>query len=288
MDKNNSYEKRVVSYEKIHSIEEKDFEALVSIVKPQNGETILDACCGYGSVSKNLTQAIKKNNLDTKIVLLDSSELQIQRAKENLNEQDFEFVHSDAINTPFPDNHFDTIVNKMGLHEVNKQNQEGMLREFYRILKPNGKMVIWELALDDKTQPLFSKVIKEKDRLAGFDSLERNRYFPKKEETISLLGEVGFKDAKVEHNVSPRLSIRNRKEEFVSADRLKILEEKGFIEESDEIELEKLAEEKIQQLRNFIKENLTEEDKILFGYEETENDTKWNVSKAIFKAIKPE
>lgn len=283
----NSYEKRVVSYEKIHSIDEKDFEALVSIVSPQNGEVVLDACCGYGSVSKNLDQTIKKNNLDTKIVLLDSSDLQIQRAKENLGEENFEFVHSDARETPFPENYFDTVVNKMGLHEVGKEDQEKMLKEFYRIIKPGGKIVIWELALDNETQPLFSKIIMKKDELAGFDSLVRNRHFPKKEETISLLTEVGFQDAKVEHDVFPTLSIRNRKEEFVSADRLKVLQEKGFLEESDEIELEKLAEEKIQKLRQYINENLSDEEKKLMNYSETENDTILSATKAIFKAVKP-
>lgn len=287
MQNSNSYQKRIVFYEKIHSIDEKDFESLISIVNPEKGQIILDACCGYGSVSKRLLQVIEKNNLDTKMVLLDSSELQLSRAKENLKEKDVDFVLSDARQTPFPENHFDTVVNKMGLHEVDKESQEQMLKEFYRILKPGGKIVIWELALSEETQPIFSEIIKKKDELAGFDSLIRNRHFPKKEEVISELKENGFENPKVEHDVFPNLSIRNRKEEFVSADRLKILEEKGFIEESDEIELEKLAEEKIEELRSFVREKLSNEQRILMNYSETENDTILTASKAIFKATKP-
>ncbi|MFZ2205281.1 MAG: class I SAM-dependent methyltransferase [Minisyncoccia bacterium] len=285
---NNSYQKRIVSYEKIHSIDESDFEKLVSIVNPQNEQVILDACCGYGAVSKRLLETIKLKNLDTKITLLDSSDLQLSRAKESLQGQNLDFVISDAIKTPFPENHFDTIVNKMGLHEVDKESQEQMMKEFYRILKPGGKMIIWELALDDKSQQLFSKIVQKKDELAGFDSLVRNRYFPKKEEVISLLDNTGFENSNVEHNVFPNLSIRNRKEEFVSADRLRILEEKGFLEESDNEQLEKISEEKIEQLRSFIKENLSEEEKLLMNYSETENDTIYTAPKAIFKANKPE
>jgi hypothetical protein len=131
-------------------------------------------------------------------------------------------------------------------------------------------------------------IIKKKDELAGFDSLVRNRHFPKKEEVISELQNSGFENAKVEHDVFPKLSIRNRKEEFVSADRLKVLEEKGFLEESDEVELEKIAEEKIEKLRSFIKENLSKEEKLLMDYFETESDTILTASKAIFKATKPE
>ena len=286
MENSNSYQKRIVSYEKIHSIDENDFESLVSIVNPENRQIILDACCGYGAVSKRLLQTIEKNNLDTKIVLLDSSELQLTRAKENLKEQNIDFVLSDARQTPFPENHFDTVVNKMGLHEVDKESQEQMLKEFYRIIKPGGKIVIWELALDEKTQPIFSEIIKRKDELAGFDSLVRNRHFPKKEEVISELQNSGFKNAKVEHDVFPTLSIRNRKEEFVSADRLKVLEDKGFLEESDEIELEKTAEEKIEKLREFVRGKLSEEEKYLMNYIETENDTILSASKAIFSAFK--
>ncbi len=161
-----------------------------------------------------------------------------------------------------------------------------MLKEFYRIIKPGGKIVIWELALDEKTQPIFSEIIKRKDELAGFDSLVRNRHFPKKEEVISELQNSGFKNAKVEHDVFPTLSIRNRKEEFVSADRLKVLEDKGFLEESDEIELEKTAEEKIEKLREFVRGKLSEEEKYLMNYIETENDTILSASKAIFSAFK--
>ncbi len=284
---NNSYQKRIVSYEKIHSIDEKDFETLVSIVNPENGQVILDACCGYGSVTKHLQGAVTSKGLDTKIVLLDSSELQLNRAQENLTAENLEFTLSDSRHTPFPDNHFDTIVNKMGLHEVDRESQKQMATELYRILKPGGKIIIWELALDSKTQKPFSELIKKKDELSGFESLIRNRYFPRKEETLELLTETGFENAVVEHDVFPKLSIRNRREEFVSADRLKILQEKGFIEESDEAELDKSAEEKIWQLRQFIKDKLSDAEKTAMSYFETEDDTILSASKAIFKAIKP-
>ncbi len=287
MENNNSYQKRIVSYEKIHSIDEKDFDCLVSVVDPKDGEVILDACCGYGAVSERLIKSIEKNNLNTKIVLLDSSELQLSRAKENLKDKDVDFVLSDAREIPFKENHFDTIVNKMGLHEVDKESQERMLKEFYRILKPGGKIVIWELALDEKTQPIFSKIIKKKDEIAGFDSLVLNRHFPRKEEVLSELQNSGFENTKVEHDVFPKLSVRNRKEEFVSAERLKIVKEKGSIEESDQVQLDIIAEQKIEEFVFFIKESLSEDEKKLMNYTQTENDIILTASKAIFSATKP-
>lgn len=283
----NSYQKRIVQYEKIHSIDEKDFETLVSTTNPQNNQIILDICCGYGAVSKRLKIKIEKLNLNTILVLLDNSSLQISRAKANFKDvENIEILEGDATKTSFPDKYFDTVVNKMGLHEVPQNIQELMAQELYRILKKDGKIVIWELALSSETQPIFSKIIRKKDELAGFDSLVRNRYFPKKEDILFLLEEVGFRDVQVVKDVYPTLSIRNRKEEFVSADRLKILEEKGFIDEKDQEELERISEEKINALLNFVRQELTDEEKKIMNYEDMGDDITLQAQKAIFEAYK--
>lgn len=287
MESNNSYQKRIVQYEKIHSINEDDFETMVKAIDPQNDQVILDACCGYGAVSKRLQQKIRSLGLNTKLVLLDNSPLQLSRAKENFKDsENVEFFEADATNTGFEDESFDTIANKMGLHEVPLDLQESMLKEFYRILKQDGEIIIWELALSEDTQHIFSKIIQKKDELAGFDSLVRNRYFPKKQDILTLLSKAGFKNAHVVSGVYPTLSIRNRKEEFVSADRLRILEEKGFLDQEDEKELDRISEQKISTLLDFIRQELTEEEKKIMGYEDTGNDITLQAQKAIFIASK--
>ncbi len=284
---NNSYQHRIVSYETVHAINEHDFDVLVSIVNPQNGQTILDVCCGYGAVAERLGKVITENNLNTKMVLLDSSDQQIQRAKDYLNNQNREFILSDARDTPFPDNYFDTIVNKMGLHEVDKESQKDMLKELYRILKPGGKIIIWELALTEKTQPIFRRIIKKKDELAGFDSMATNRYFPTKNEVLFLLRSTSFINDLIEHEIIYNLSIRNRKEELVSKERFEILRRKSIIGPADEEKLEKISERKISELREYIRENLNEEEKLLMDYSEKENDTFLSTTKAIYSAMKP-
>lgn len=284
---NNSYEKRIVQYEKIHSIDEKDFEMLVTTIDPRNNQIILDVCCGYGAVSKRLKDKIEELKLNTKLVLIDNSSLQISRARENFKDlENIEILEGDATKTDFPDEYFDTIVNKMGLHEVPKDVQELMVQELYRILKKDGQIVIWELALSPETQPIFSKIIRKKDELAGFDSLVRNRYFPKKEDTLQLLEKIGFKDVQIVKNVYPTLSIRNRKEEFVSADRLKILKEKGFINDEDQAELDRVSEEKILSLLDFVRQELTSQEKEIMGFNDIGTDILLNAQKAIFKASK--
>lgn len=284
----NAYQKRIVQYEKIHSIDEKDFETLISRVDPKNNQIILDVCCGYGAVSKRLKNKIDELNLNTKLVLLDNSSLQISRARENFKDstESIEIIEGDATMTGFPDEYFDTIVNKMGLHEVPQKTQELMLKELYRILKKDGKIVIWELALSPETQPIFSKFIRKKDELSGFDSLIRNRYFPKRADTLFLLEEVGFKNIQVVSDVHPVLSVRNRKEEFVSADRLKILEEKGFVDNEDEKELDKISEEKIKDLLDFVRFETTDKEKEIMKFDDTGEDILLQAEKAIFEAKK--
>ena len=175
----------------------------------------------------------------------------------------------------------------MGFHEVNKADQEKMAEEFYRIIKPGGKLVVWELSLDQQTQPIFSAIIRKKDELSGFGSLVRNRYFPTETDTSTLLSRVGFSPVTVEHHIQPTLSIRNRKEELISAERLQILREKGILGDLDNARLEEIAEDRIRALRDYIRGTLSPEEKVLMGYIETETDTTLSASKSIFRGIKP-
>ncbi|MBX4210978.1 class I SAM-dependent methyltransferase [Candidatus Parcubacteria bacterium] len=75
------FDTRIVSYEHIHSVTPEDFTRLVNAVDPQPGEVILDAMCGYGAVGKHITERVPKAD----VWYLDESEVQIQRAKDNIS-----------------------------------------------------------------------------------------------------------------------------------------------------------------------------------------------------------
>ena len=143
----------------------------------------------------------------------DESEVQIKRAKENLPQIPKSHISTESFpKSHFKNNFFDTIVIKMGLHEVPKEEQLKVLRDFFRILKPKGKVVIWDIMLNNDNQSLFQDVIRKKDELAGFDMLVKERYFFREEEFLENVKKAGFTRIKDFHTIHNRFSSRRRLE----------------------------------------------------------------------------
>lgn len=177
------YEKRVVVYKKIHKINSKDFINFVKIVSPKPKEKILDCMSGYGEAGKSLLD--KEKNID--LYFLDYSNLQIKRAKEIFSKiSEDKFVVASVIKTPFKKEFFDKVIIKMGLHEVGKNNLPKLFKEIHRILKPNGRFIIWNMMLDENNKVPFRKIFRKKDELANFNELVKNRYFPTEKELENL------------------------------------------------------------------------------------------------------
>jgi ubiquinone/menaquinone biosynthesis C-methylase UbiE len=102
-------------------------------IKP--GEKILEAGCGTG----NLAIKIKERGGD--VIGLDNCKeaLKIYRKKD----PNAKIVLADLRERlPFPDNYFDKITCNNTLYIIPKEKQLDVLKEFYRILKPRGKIVL--------------------------------------------------------------------------------------------------------------------------------------------------
>lgn len=214
-----SFDVRIVRYEYIHSIKDEFFEALVKIANPKSNENILDAGCGYGSV----TREILKRKKDKKLIcfLADSNHTQLLRAKEELMNLDYthkselKFFVDNLIDTKFKENAFDTIIAKMVIHEIPFKKQQQAIENAYRILKPGGKLIIWDMALDERTQKFIQEIIRMKDKLAGFKTLEKNRYFLRFDEIKKLLSNSGFSKVKNEYKIkSPVITHKRLEQEF--------------------------------------------------------------------------
>jgi len=101
----------------------------------KKGDKILEAGCGTG----NLALKIKERGAD--VIGLDYSKeaLEIYRQKD----KDANLVLADLRNKlPFPDNFFDKIACNNTLYAIEKEKQLDTLKEFYRVLKPGGKIVL--------------------------------------------------------------------------------------------------------------------------------------------------
>jgi ubiquinone/menaquinone biosynthesis C-methylase UbiE len=254
--KKEGFDKRIVFYEHIHSINPKDEGALINAIDPKSNEKILDAFCGYGAVAKNIL--VKEP--DAELWLNDESEVQIKRAINNLpNIPKSRFVICNFLKNKFEKEYFDKVVMKMGLHEVSKKLQLEVVKQVYKILKPTGKFIVWDIMLDNKTQRLFQETIRKKDELAGYDMLVRERYFFKEKEFLETIKKAGFTKTKEFYIINYRFSSRKRLEAELHNNKL-------------------LLDNLNQYIRKIFPENL----KNALKYEDKKDDIQFNIIKKIF------
>jgi demethylmenaquinone methyltransferase / 2-methoxy-6-polyprenyl-1,4-benzoquinol methylase len=101
------------------------------------GHQLLDVACGTGLVA---TAAMKVLGGAEGITCLDPSEGMLSVAKTKLPAR---FVLGRAEELPFPDNSFDFLTMGYALRHVT--SLEAAFREYHRVLKPGGKLLIMEV-----------------------------------------------------------------------------------------------------------------------------------------------
>ncbi|MDD5148253.1 MAG: class I SAM-dependent methyltransferase [Candidatus ainarchaeum sp.] len=285
------FDVRIVDFSLIHNHKKKDAEKLLEIINPKQGQAILDAMSGYGAVALEIFDFAKKNAINLDLYLLDESKVQIERSKQNLlGLGPDRFVKSDIRKTIFSDAFFDTVIIKMGIHELPKKHQKAVFKEVFRILKKGGKLVVWDLSfLNPETQKVFQDIIRKKDRLAGFDELVRKRYFPRRQELFCLFKETGFESVSVVHKIDAKLSMRVRESELVSKNRQELIGKKGTLSKKDESALKKLGKKRCDALVSFAKKymkSVPANVKLQFACSETKNDIHLTPNKEIIVGYK--
>lgn len=96
---------------------------------------VLHAGCGSGQVDTDIAKFIK-------IVALDSSREALKLYKQNIKKY-YQTTYGDIRALPLTDNSFDGIYNLGVLEHFNKNEINKILKEFYRVLKPGGKIIIF-------------------------------------------------------------------------------------------------------------------------------------------------
>lgn len=256
-------DKRIVEYERIHSIRPIQFLKLNQTIAPKNSQRILDAAAGYGSVSKSLYDYVSRKHLDIDQYLLEESGVQLKRARVLLPwmEKD-RMILGSMLRTPFPNGFFDAVVIKMGLHEVPRKRQPQLFQEMRRIIKPGGKLVIWDLAFERGNQKILSDIIRKKDTLAGYRQLAKMRYFPTTDEILKAYRKAGFSRTKASYSFSYRFESRLRLKEEFGGDH-----------------------EKLSSLNTYIDERLSKREKKQLGFSQKQENIFLNFPKKIFVGI---
>ena len=116
--------------------------AVRKAISPKAPDRILDIAAGTGTSSVALLAE------GVSVVAADFSRGMLEEGKKRYPELEFQFA--DAMKLPFKDAEFDVVTMSFGLRNV--ENHQVALGEFFRVLKPGGRLVICEFS---KVQGVF-------------------------------------------------------------------------------------------------------------------------------------
>lgn len=122
---------------------------MVNFADLKEGEQVLDACCGTGTLTSLIAERMGKlgtvTGIDHSYRLL---EVASKKAKKPLP---LIFKQASCTDIPFPDSYFDKIFISFGLHEIAEADRQNSLHEISRVLKKDGSLFIMEYNLPEKT-----------------------------------------------------------------------------------------------------------------------------------------
>jgi len=174
---------------------------IVKILKSKNPSMILDVATGTGDLAIELvkTNANKIIGLDISKGMLDVG---IDKIKDKKLDNTIDMVIGDSENLKYEDNFFDAVTVSFGVRNFESLNSG--LREIFRVLKPNGSLVILETSNPTKFPfkqfytvyskfilPMIGKIF-SKDKLAYNYLSESSAEFPYGEKFNNILKKIGF------------------------------------------------------------------------------------------------
>ncbi len=160
---------------------------------------VLDVACGTGDLALELQKNGKAKVFGTDFC---RPMLEIAFRKNGKNDSSIPYVEADGMNLSFADASFDALTIAFGLR--NFSNWENGLREFHRVLKPGGKLVVLEFSAPvipgfrQAFQFYFSTIL---PRIGGAVSGSRGAYeylpdsvskFPDQKNLVRMMRENGF------------------------------------------------------------------------------------------------
>jgi len=203
----------------VHRLWKRHFVA-GSGVRP--GDRVLDLAGGTGDIAALLSKQVGGNG---QVVLSDINQAMLVRGRARLEDRGIvgNVVPSlaDAEKLPFTDSVFDLVTMAFGLR--NCTNQQAVLNECHRILKPGGRLRILEFShvQSETLQKLYDgysfAVLPLMGRLVAGDAdsyrylAESIRKHPKQEKLAEMMHEAGFTDAGFENLTGGVVAIHHGK-----------------------------------------------------------------------------
>jgi len=120
----------------------------IKFLSRENTKNILDVATGTGDFAIQIYKRLKPE----KIIGIDISKGMLKVGEEKVKKKQLSeiitFEEGDSENLQFPDNHFDAVTVAFGVR--NFENLKKGISEMFRVLKPNGELIVLEFSRPEK------------------------------------------------------------------------------------------------------------------------------------------
>jgi len=112
-----------------------------------DGGNVLDVATGAGGFVGALAECLRSFDSITGV---DPMESALEKARESFDDERFAFEVGDAHELSFADETFDTVAIANSLHHL--ERVDAALTEMLRVLRPGGKLIVFEMYRDDQSE----------------------------------------------------------------------------------------------------------------------------------------
>lgn len=135
-------------------------DTIIEKLDIEKNDLVLDAGCGTGNL------AIKMKNCGANVIGIDYCAAALERYKLK-NPKAEAIIHDLTMPLPFPDNYFDKIASNNVIYTLKKEMRNAVFGEFYRVLKPNGTIVVANACKGIKPVMIYFDTVKKQKERSG-------------------------------------------------------------------------------------------------------------------------
>jgi len=147
---------------------------------------ILDLCCGTGNQIKLLSKHGFRN-----LYCLDISDSMLEIAKRS--DSSVKIYNEDATKTNFDNASIDVVIISFAIHEKDRNTQQALINEAYRIIKKEGFILVVDYVFDNKTTKFGRILISIIERIAGREHYGNFKSYIQNKGLLSLIKKDKFK-----------------------------------------------------------------------------------------------
>ena len=180
--------------------------AAVKMAELQPGDDVVDVACGTGDLSMAFADAIDADGSVTGIDF--THEMLVVAEQKNHASKPIAYMQGDAMSLPLPDACCDVLSIAFGIRNVADPGKA--MAEFYRVLRPGGRLIVLEFSLPKNPLLLggynvyFKHIMPRTATLIAGDKSGAYKYLPKSVNTFidregmqGMMTDAGFSDLKL-------------------------------------------------------------------------------------------